>query len=129
MASSSIAQSVAAPGPIWCPESLPYVTMPRAAPFGPASRAPVRLGMTPFIPPPPSWMARPLHDAGSTTRKLMAGVAGLRLTGAIDPETAQNENAGSCPPVHTGADRLTDDTGSPMALAGTAVPSFAAMQS
>ena len=33
--------------------------------------APMRLGTTPFIPPPPICAARRLHDAGSTTLKLI----------------------------------------------------------
>ena len=38
---------------------------------GDAGPPPVRFGMAPFIPPPPSCAARRIHAAGSTTRKLM----------------------------------------------------------
>src|SRR2546426_12355642 len=84
--------------------------------------------MMPFIPPPPIWEARPVHEAGSTTRKLIARPCELLSMGAIAPSIEQY--AGAVPALtHFGEARLTPATGSPMAEAGIVFPSRSLVQS
>src|SRR5580692_5806852 len=71
----------------WWPESLPYVEKPRCS--NAAASPAVRLGMLPFIPPPPIWAAWPVHEAGSTTRKLIGRPYELLSMGAMAPSIEQ----------------------------------------
>src|SRR5947209_2141284 len=80
------------------------------------------------MPPPPICAARPVHEAGSTTRKLIARPCELLSMGAMAPSIEQY--ARSVPALtHLGGARLTPATGSPMAEAGTVVPSRSLVQS
>ena len=120
-----------APNAAWCPESLPYVAKPRSSSDGPCAPGPppVKLGMMPFIPPPPSCAARRDHDAGSTTLKLI-GLAVLAVSiGAIDPFRRQCAGAPFADSTHDGADSVTLRTGSPIADGATDDPSRSAVQS
>src|SRR5436853_2612013 len=80
------------------------------------------------MPPPPICAARPVHEAGSTTRKLIARPCELLSVGAMAPSIEQY--AGSVPALtHFGGARLTPATGSPMAEAGIVFPSRSLVQS
>src|SRR3989442_15768333 len=80
------------------------------------------------MPPPPICAARPVHEAGSTTRKLIARPCELLSIGAIAPSIEQY--AGALPALtHLGAARLTSAAGSPMAIAGIVFPSRSLVQS
>src|SRR3954471_19226110 len=96
--------------------------MLRPGPLRPLSIGAVRLGMTPLIPAPPSCMARPFHDAGNTTRKLIGCAAGLASSGAMAPVTEQNAALPWAAAVHTGASSVTADTGSPIEATGMLDP-------
>src|SRR5512136_421113 len=85
--------------------------------------------MNPFMPPPPSWTARWFHDAGKETRKLIGLAVTLVSTGAIPPSTSQRAGAVAVAAIQRGAESVTLDTGSPMAMRGIEGPSFAAVQS
>ena len=81
------------------------------------------------MPPPPSCAARRIHDAGSTTRKLI-GLAVLAVsTGAIDPSTRQCAGTPFAASTHDGADSVTLRTGSPIADGAIVAPSRSAVQS
>src|SRR5438094_148301 len=69
------------------------------------------------MPPPPIWAARPVHEAGNTTRKLIARPCELLSIGAIAPSIEQYAGALAVL-THLGAARVTPATGSPMADAG-----------
>src|SRR6059036_1982498 len=80
------------------------------------------------MPPPPICAARLVHEAGSTTRKLIARPCELVSIGAIAPSIEQY--AGALPALtHLGAARVTPATGSPIAEIGIAVPSRSLVQS
>src|SRR5438128_2721994 len=80
------------------------------------------------MPPPPICAARPVHEAGNTTRKLIARPCELLSIGAIAPSIEQY--AGPLAALtHLGAARLTPATGSPIAEAGIAVSSRSLVQS
>src|SRR2546428_13872442 len=80
------------------------------------------------MPPPPICAARMVHDAGSTTRKLIARPCELLSIGAIAPSIEQY--AGALPALtHLGAARVTPATGSPIAEIAIAVPSRSLVQS
>jgi hypothetical protein len=85
--------------------------------------------MNPFIPAPPICAVRLLHDAGSTTRKLIGLALGSFETGAMEPSTLQYPGVDSVASVQTGGFRLTPDTGSPIFEIGIAEPSFSTVQS
>src|SRR4030095_542456 len=80
-------------------------------------------------PPPPSWAARPLHVAGSTTLKLIGLAVAWVSTRAIEPLTrpcAAIPFAGS---THDGADNVTLRTGSPIADEAMVAPNRSAVHS
>src|SRR5580698_2075840 len=128
MDSSLSAQSVPA---IVCPESLPYVAKPRSSSPAPVvtPKVAVRLGIMPFIPPPPSWAARSLHSDGNNTRKRIGFALPLVSTGAIEPSMLQYEGNGAPADFQTGALNVTAATGSPIISTGIEAPSFSAVQS
>src|SRR4051812_14999106 len=74
------------------------------------------------MPPPPICAARPVHEAGNTTRKLIARPCELLSIGAIAPSIKQYAGALAAL-THLGAARVTPATGSPMAEAGIVFPS------
>src|SRR6185369_3300538 len=83
----------------------------------------------PFIPPPPSCAARPDHDAGNTTLKLI-GLAVLAVsTDAINPFTRQCAGIPFAASTHDGADSVTLRTGSPIADGAIVAPDRAAVHS
>ena len=83
----------------------------------------------PFMPPPPICAARRLHDAGSSTRKLIGRAVGLVSTGAIVPSTRQCAGAPLAASTQDGVASVTLRTGAPMAAGGTGVPRRSAVQS
>src|SRR6186713_3721057 len=89
----------------------------------------VRPGMLPFMPAPPNCADRPLQVAGNRTRKLIGRAVALRSTGAITPSTAQCAGTSAVAATHRGGASVSDDTGSPIADGGIALPSLAATQS
>ena len=78
--------------------------------------------MTPFIPPPPRCTARPDHDAGNATRKLIGFALFRRSIGAMVPSTAQYGGTGPAASVQRGSFKVTLDTGSLIAAIGTELP-------
>src|SRR2546427_12445249 len=85
--------------------------------------------MMPFIPPPPIWEARPVHEAGSTTRKLIGRPYELLSMGAIAPSIEQYAATLPVAATHRGAESVTPATGSPMADVGIVDPRRASEQS
>ena len=83
--------------------------------------------MTPLFPPPPSCIARPLHDAGNTTRKLIGCAVGLLSAGARAPVTEQKAGPVWVAALHTGASSVMADTGSPIAVTGMVPPILSAL--
>jgi len=128
MDSSLSAQSVAA---IVCPESLPYVAKPRSSSPAPVvtPKAIVRLGIMPFIPPPPSWAALSLHSEGNNTRKRIGFALPLVSIGAIEPSMLQYAGNGAAASFQTGAFKVTAATGSAITSIGIDAPSFSVVQS
>src|SRR3954452_23855609 len=103
--------------------------MPRDGPLRLPSIGAVKLGMTPLLPAPPSCIARPFHDAGNTTRKLMGCAVALASAGARAPVTAQNAGTACVAAVHTGASSVTAETRSPIAVTGMLDPMCGALHS
>src|SRR5262245_50535885 len=85
--------------------------------------------MEPFMPPPPSCTAWLVHDAGSTTRKLMGRPLELVSVGAITPSMEQKAGALPVAGTHHGAARVTPATASPIDATGMVEPSWDAVQS
>src|SRR5262245_28085096 len=81
------------------------------------------------MPPPPSCAARPDHDAGNTTLKLIGLDVPLVSIDAIEPLTRQCAATPMAASTHDGADTVTLRTGSPMAVVAMEAPSRSAVQS
>ena len=81
------------------------------------------------MPPPPSCAARRLHDAGSTTPKLIGCAVVLVSIGAIDPLTRQCAGTSPAASTQDGADSVTVLTGSPTEAGSMEGPSFSDVQS